>query len=758
MESTVSHVNNDEDITKENKREIDNKVSRILKLIKSSGQDKKEKSSEESRKRSELIGLVQDFHKQYQSLYAQYDDVRGEAGKRTRGRKEKEKQNEKQNSSTAPSSDSEEYYSSDDIENGDFRHRHSRASSDVELETAKYDATGLRPILTPPGLAKESFNLRYMGPLGKSPRTRKRELSNLVKALELHGNQATAKVKDLEEQQNGLRIELESLRSLKTGLEKKLEEKEMEAKQFGETNVQLHSRVSELELISEDKGNEISAMTVRMEENESKLTSRIKVLMTEVDNLKLEMETLSAEKAELEERSKNGESDPAKILQQESESLHREKTELQLQLDIKTKEITENLNLIETLKEEIARKDVSEQGLLKEKEGLALQIEDLKLEVYSLHEQNNELEARISEMEENLTNKEQELSTVQKKCEDKENEASTQIMSLKAKLDSLLSEKRHLEAQNERIKQDCEHSQMQVENEILNLTNKIQEQQKTLTEKVNIIKKLTGEQRLTKHVSPHSQKLLSESHKLRSMDSAKISNQVLERKIDEMAEKFNMKMENHIRLLFQRIRVAEQIHVETKDAYKKMLEKLEQENKELNEKKAAYEGDLMKMREMLFEPENNLLAGLDSMLKKIDEENGNFLNRISRMSKELQHAKDWITGKNHEIKKLKHNVETLTSQLDEKEEQEFLLKEKLAKEISSKRLEEDRLKVADKLERRVEDLEQKLQERDEILSTLGEEKIEAIRQLCVLIDYHRHRYDHLKEAVSKMPIKFKKPA
>ncbi|XP_043810693.1 COP1-interactive protein 1 [Manihot esculenta] len=743
MESTVSHVNNDEDITKENKREIDNKVSRILKLIKSSGQDKKEKSSEESRKRSELIGLVQDFHKQYQSLYAQYDDVRGEAGKRTRGRKEKEKQNEKQNSSTAPSSDSEEYYSSDDIENGDFRHRHSRASSDVELETAKYDATGLRPILTPPGLAKESFNLRYMGPLGKSPRTRKRELSNLVKALELHGNQATAKVKDLEEQQNGLRIELESLRSLKTGLEKKLEEKEMEAKQFGETNVQLHSRVSELELISEDKGNEISAMTVRMEENESKLTSRIKVLMTEVDNLKLEMETLSAEKAELEERkrSKNGESDPAKILQQESESLHREKTELQLQLDIKTKEITENLNLIETLKEEIARKDVSEQGLLKEKEGLALQIEDLKLEVYSLHEQNNELEARISEMEENLTNKEQELSTVQKKCEDKENEASTQIMSLKAKLDSLLSEKRHLEAQNERIKQDCEHSQMQVENEILNLTNKIQEQQKTLTEKVNIIKKLTGEQRLTKHVSPHSQKLLSESHKLRSMDSAKISNQVLERKIDEMAEKFNMKMENHIRLLFQRIRVAEQIHVETKDAYKKMLEKLEQENKELNEKKAAYEGDLMKMREMLFEPENNLLAGLDSMLKKIDEENGNFLNRISRMSKELQHAKDWITGKNHEIKKLKHNVETLTSQLDEKEE-----------------LEEDRLKVADKLERRVEDLEQKLQERDEILSTLGEEKIEAIRQLCVLIDYHRHRYDHLKEAVSKMPIKFKKPA
>ncbi|KAF2297926.1 hypothetical protein GH714_005530 [Hevea brasiliensis] len=158
------------------------------------------------------------------------------------------------------------------------------------------------------------------------------------------------------------------------------------------------------------------------------------------------------------------------------------------------------------------------------------------------------------------------------------------------------------------------------------------------------------------------------------MDSTKLSHQVIERKIDELAEKFHMKMENHIRLLFQRIRVAEQIHAETKDAYKKMLEKLERENTELNGKKAIYEAELMKMREILLSPESNILKGLDLMIRKIDEENGNFLNRISRISKELQRAKDWITGKNEEIKKLKYNVESLTSQLDEKEEEEFLLK------------------------------------------------------------------------------------
>ncbi|KAJ9173699.1 hypothetical protein P3X46_016809 [Hevea brasiliensis] len=790
MESSVSFAN-DEDINKDNKREIDNKVARILKLIKSSGQDKKGKSSEDSSKRSELIGLIQDFYTEYQSLYAQYEHVRGEIGKRNRGRKEKE------NSSSAPSSDSEEYYSSEDIENGALS-RHNKASdmANKEVETANFDEAGLKPILISTALDKESLTSKYMAAFGKSPRTRKREHSNLVKALELHGNQASAQINGLEGQLYVLRTELESLRSLKIGLEKKIEEKETEARQLGETNVQLRSRVSELELISEDKGNEISAMTVRMKENENNLTSRIEVLLTQVNNLQQEMESLRAEKAELVESKRNGESaqvkglkDQANILQQKLESLSKEKTELLLQLDIKTKEITENQTWIETLKKELARKVVLEQGLLKEKEGFVVQMEDLKLEVNSPHDQNNKLEelirsrnretdelreekgrlqARISELEGSLVNKGQELSIVKKKFESKKNEASTQIMSLKAKvnnlqqeLDSLLCEKSKLEAHNDRLKQDSAHSQMQVENEILNLTIKIEDQQKTLKEKESSIKKFTEEQKLTKHLSLDSQKQRPESPKYRSMDSTKLSHQVIERKIDELAEKFHMKMENHIRLLFQRIRVAEQIHAETKDAYKKMLEKLEQENTELNGKKAIYEAELMKMREILLSPESNLLKGLDLMIRKIDEENGNFLNRISRISKELQRAKDWITGKNEEIKKLKYNVESLTSQLDEKEEEEFLLKEKVEKldtEISSEGLEECKPNVASQLERTVEDLERQLKERDDIFSNLGEEKREAIRQLCVLIDYHRQRYDHLKESVSKMPIKFKKPA
>ncbi|KAF2313429.1 hypothetical protein GH714_010957 [Hevea brasiliensis] len=470
--------------------------------------------------------------------------------------------------------------------------------------------------------------------------------------------------------------------------------------------------------MSEDKGNEISAAT----ENEKNLTSRIEVLMTQVNSLQPEMDSLRAEKAELEERKRNEESaqvkglkdDQANIIGQELESLGKEKTVPQLQLDVTTKEITEILTQIETLKEEIARKNVFEQGLLKEKEGFVVQMEDLKLKVNSLNDKNNELEEMIRSRNRETDELREEKGRLQARISEMEGSLMNKGQELSMELDSLQSEKSTLEAQNDRLMRDSAHRQMQVENEILNLTSKIEEQQKNLKEKENTIKKFTEEQKLINHLSRDSQKKRLESPKYRSMDSAKLSHQVLERKIDELAEKFHMKMENYIRLLSQRIRVAEQIHAETKETYKNVIQKLEQENRELSGKKAIYEAELRRVREMLLEPESNILTGLDLMIRKIDEENGNFLNRISRISKELQCAKHWITGKNDEIKKLKQNVESLTSQLEEKEERENLLKEKVEKldtaEIIREGLEEEKPNTAGQLERRVEDLEQQLKE------------------------------------------------
>ncbi|KAJ6426494.1 hypothetical protein OIU84_022149 [Salix udensis] len=94
-------------------------------------------------------------------------------------------------------------------------------------------------------------------------------------------------------------------------------------------------------------------------------------------------------------------------------------------------------------------------------------------------------------------------------------------------------------------------------------------------------------------------------------------------------------MENHIQILYQRILAAKQIHAGTKDGYKKIKERLDQANIELNEKISAFEAELGKIREMLLEPVEDVFSGA-VILKKLNEDNENLSGPISRISNELQ--------------------------------------------------------------------------------------------------------------------------
>ncbi|CAB4280097.1 unnamed protein product [Prunus armeniaca] len=67
--------------------EIENNVTRIFKLIKNEEQGKKEDSRKDSKNESELVGLIENFYQQYQSLYALYDHLVGESGRIVRGKK-----------------------------------------------------------------------------------------------------------------------------------------------------------------------------------------------------------------------------------------------------------------------------------------------------------------------------------------------------------------------------------------------------------------------------------------------------------------------------------------------------------------------------------------------------------------------------------------------------------------------------------------------------------------------------------------------
>jgi myosin protein heavy chain len=66
------------------------------------------------------------------------------------------------------------------------------------------------------------------------------------------------------------------------------------------------------------------------------------------------------------------------------------------------------------------------------------------------------------------------------------------------------------------------------------------------------------------------------------------------------------------------------------------------------------------------------------------------------------------------------------------------------------------MKTVTQFEREVEKLERKLKDKDDELVSLGENKKEAIRQLCFLVEFHRDRCLYLKDLMLKMRAKHKK--
>lgn len=68
---------------KGNKIEIEDKFKKILKLVQDKDLQEKDGIKEP------LVELIEGFHSQYQSLYAQYDNLRGELKKKIHGKKRK---------------------------------------------------------------------------------------------------------------------------------------------------------------------------------------------------------------------------------------------------------------------------------------------------------------------------------------------------------------------------------------------------------------------------------------------------------------------------------------------------------------------------------------------------------------------------------------------------------------------------------------------------------------------------------------------
>ncbi|PPS08315.1 hypothetical protein GOBAR_AA12328 [Gossypium barbadense] len=175
------------------------------------------------------------------------------------------------------------------------------------------------------------------------------ELFTLTELHEVHGNQPSVQIKELEAQMTSLEQELELLRTTNRDMEVQIENKAIEAKHLAEQNVGLQSQISEPEMVSQKREKELLTLTKKLEDNEN--------LTVQTNKLLLDMKRLRTQKAKMEEhivfRSDEASTsikslmDQLNTLQQELESLHSQKAELELQLERKTRTISDYVTDIE---------------------------------------------------------------------------------------------------------------------------------------------------------------------------------------------------------------------------------------------------------------------------------------------------------------------------------------------------------------------------------------------------------------------------
>jgi myosin protein heavy chain len=514
--------------------------------------------------------------------------------------------------------------------------------------------------------------------------------------------------------------------------------------------------------------------------------------MAQVNELVLETKSLKTEKYEMEEKiqcDKNEASterddlmEKLNIMQQKLDSQGNLNKELETQMEGKREEISQFIIQIENLKANLAETKTTEQTMTEEKKDLLARLNDMELELEIQRNQTNKMEEQLRDtsyeikqlMNENkslqdrndelkaaMTERGEEISSFLRENNSDENGASMEILALKAEvnemrleLDNLNEQKTKLEIQNERNQKEYAESLAKMENLNTKLTDQIEDQEKTIKDQLSTIDRINAEQKET----------IIASNKFR------LSQRMAERKMEELAEKVKTKMEDNIRLLHQRIHVAEQLNNENKNSCKLTMMRYEQENKILGEKVAFYENELERLKgiaattasEVIHSPVIDLkgfefeaaLNGLDAAVAKVEEHRECVVNNVSKMLFEVQFAKDWIKNMNVEMKQLKDNVDCLTTLLNEKEEQELLLRDKvwnLEATVSKEGGEKLNLTNAvNQLEKKVVKSEKNLKEKDEDLDSLGEKKREAIRQLCLVVEFHRDRCNYLMKLVTNM--------
>ncbi|KAL3635670.1 hypothetical protein CASFOL_020217 [Castilleja foliolosa] len=472
-----------------------------------------------------------------------------------------------------------------------------------------------------------------------------------------------------------------------------------------------------------ESGESLTDVKVQGDSESENVMEQKKDLEELVESLRLEISRLCMEKGELKEQLEC-KSDialkmketisrlEAQVLGIDAESKENERrfySVKQFELDTEQKYIPQDSELVAQ-----ANDTQIELGALRnQKKGLIEEVNALKNELASVNSQKNDLQSEI-EMKSNemakcmiqIENMKNELSSNEQRLSEENEDVRARVNGLESKIRSLLVAKTELEEQVKKLN----HEASQSNRKITELEN----------EKIRLQKELEKSQYGS---------LLSKSQ----VEKFSKSNfQAVEKKVEDMLVEFRKKLEDQYRILSRRIRVAEQLQVENKEWYRKTKEAYEQQNKDLKLRAERNEIELKNVKDMTLSA-NDFLTSLDSVAMSFEENSGNFLNRISKASCELKFAKHWVMRKKKVNVHVKDEMDCLLAQMNDKEAEILVFREKVWRS-----------------DNKVRELEKMVKEKEDAMMGLKEEKREAIRQLCVWIDYHRGRSDHYMKMLSEM--------
>jgi chromosome segregation ATPase len=292
-----------------------------------------------------------------------------------------------------------------------------------------------------------------------------------MKKLKDNENESSSKISDLTSQINSLQADISSLLAKKNELEEQIICKSNEARELGEHNLELRNQISELEMKSKEREDELSAIMKKLKDNENESSSKISDLTSQINSLQADISSLLAKKNELEEQIVLNGNEASTLVESLTNELKAEK----IQLVDKSRENSECLIQIESLKEEVGRKTKEQERLIEDRENLTRQLRDLELEMSTLKSKN-------SKDEEQIRANSQEISHFQHKIYKAEEEASGKIIVFTAQVDNLQKEllsmqktKEELDLCCEKLRQEHAQTHTIVDNNIMDLKRTLKE-------------------------------------------------------------------------------------------------------------------------------------------------------------------------------------------------------------------------------------------------------------------------------------------